>query len=121
MVKDILFDGFNVQTYVDLANDPLVQSAGEVNLPERILDGRMGLLEGVSRKIPMREVVIIGIRISIILVVSVTRKTVRTRAGWSLRLGVGPTKILGESSRTMETHISLFGRARLAIGIKNLR
>ena len=47
MVKDILFDGFNVQPYVDLANDPMVQSAGEVSLPERILDGKMGILEGV--------------------------------------------------------------------------
>ena len=48
MVKDILFDGFNVQPYVDLVNDPLIQSAGEVQLPERILDGRMGIMEGVN-------------------------------------------------------------------------
>lgn len=47
-MRDILWDGFNVQNYVDLANDPLVEASGQkVDLPVAMLDGRMGLMESV--------------------------------------------------------------------------
>ncbi|ODM89906.1 Scavenger receptor class B member 1 [Orchesella cincta] len=45
-VKDILFDGISIQTYVDLVNDPMVQQAGEIEFPEDYKDGLFALLKG---------------------------------------------------------------------------
>ena len=47
-VRELLFDGFSVQAFLDLLSDPMVEAAGgDVKVPEQILDGKMGILEGV--------------------------------------------------------------------------
>lgn len=47
-VKDILFDGISIQTYVNLVNDPMVQQAGEIEFPEDYRDGLFALLKNVK-------------------------------------------------------------------------
>lgn len=46
-VKDLFFDGISIQPYIDLLNDPLVQQAGEIELPENMMDGKFALFKGV--------------------------------------------------------------------------
>lgn len=50
-VKDILFDGISIQTYVELVNDPMVQQAGEIEFPEDYKDGLFALLKNVTKQI----------------------------------------------------------------------
>jgi len=46
-VRDLLFDGVSIQAYVDLVENPLVQQAGSVSLPENFADGLFALFKGV--------------------------------------------------------------------------
>jgi len=47
-VSDFLFDGISLQPYLDLLNDPLVQTAGQdLNLPPEYQDGLFSLFKGV--------------------------------------------------------------------------
>lgn len=45
-VHDILW-GFSVKTFVDLANSDLVKAVADVELPKQIVNGKMGILQGV--------------------------------------------------------------------------
>lgn len=56
-VIDILFNGFSVQTLIELANSNIVKNAHKIKLlkpitkfkvPQRLANGKMGMLEGVS-------------------------------------------------------------------------
>ena len=51
-VKEIIFDGFSIKTYIDMFNDDLVQAAAEaagkpLEIPETIADGKFALLKHV--------------------------------------------------------------------------
>ncbi|CAL8080165.1 unnamed protein product [Orchesella dallaii] len=45
-VKDLFFDGVSIQAYIELLDDPLVQQAGEIDLPEDFKDGKFALFKG---------------------------------------------------------------------------
>jgi len=48
-VRELLFDGFSVQAFLDLLNDPVVEASGaDIKVPEQIMNGKMGILEGVG-------------------------------------------------------------------------
>ena len=49
-VRELTFDGFSVQPYLDLFQNPLVASVAEelgLQIPENIADGRLGVLKNV--------------------------------------------------------------------------
>lgn len=46
-VKDLFFDGISIQPYIELLDDPLVQQAGDIDLPDDFKDGRFALFKGV--------------------------------------------------------------------------
>ena len=51
-VRELIFDGMSIKTYLDLFNNDIVQAAAEaagtpLHIPENIADGKFALLKGV--------------------------------------------------------------------------
>ena len=48
-IRDMLFDGFSIQTYIDIITDPITQLAvGEVEVPHSFRGGKFAIYKGVS-------------------------------------------------------------------------
>ena len=49
-VEELLFDGFPVQSFVDLLSDPTLKLVGDVPpMPNNLKNGKLALYEGVNR------------------------------------------------------------------------
>jgi hypothetical protein len=46
-VRDLLFDGFSIQAYLELLNDPAVAQLGDVRIPRAFLSGKFAIYQGV--------------------------------------------------------------------------